>query len=119
MGADGLTPRTRQVLVEVEAAFGVTEIGGFCPGGCTSGHIAGSDHYTGHAIDVMLLPMTEANRSLGDRIAAWLVANAGSLSVSYVIWHDHIWSAERAGEGWRTYRHPSGLTSATARHLDH
>jgi hypothetical protein len=119
MGADGLTPRTRRVLIEIVRAFGVTEIGGFCPGGCTSGHIAGSDHYTGHAIDVMLLPLTEANRRLGDRIAAWLVANSRELEISYLIWRDHIWSAQRATEGWRPYDHPSGSSSATLRHLDH
>lgn len=119
MGPDGLTPRTRRVLVEVVRTFGVTEIGGFCPGGCTSGHIAGSDHYTGRAIDVMLLPLSDANRRLGDRIAGWLVANARTLAISYVIWRDQIWSAARADEGWRPYRHPSGAASVTERHLDH
>lgn len=119
MGADGLTPRTRRVLVEIVQAFGVTEIGGFCPGGCTSGHIAGSDHYSGRAVDVMLLPLTEANRRLGDRIASWLVANSRDLAISYVIWRDSIWSLDRAAEGWRGYSHPSGSTSTTLRHLDH
>ena len=119
MGADGLTPRTRRVLVEIVQAFGVTEIGGFCPGGCTSGHIAGSDHYSGRAIDVMLLPLSEVNRRLGDRIASWLVANSRDLAISYVIWRDRIWSLDRAAEGWREYSHPSGSTSTTLRHLDH
>lgn len=119
MGLDGLTPRTRRVLVEVVRTFGVSEIGGFCPGGCSSGHIAGSDHYTGHAIDVMLLPLSEANQRLGNRIAGWLVANAGALAVKYVIWHDRIWSVDHATEGWRPYNHPSGGSSPTLRHLDH
>ena len=119
MGPDGLTDRTRHVLVDVAASFGVHEIGGFCPGGCTTGHGPVSDHYTGHAIDVMLLPLDQANRDLGDRIASWLVANATRLAISYVIWHDHIWSLRRAAEGWRTYTSPWGGTSVTLRHLDH
>jgi len=119
VGPEGLTPRTRRVLVEIVRTFGVTEVGGFCPGGCTSGHIAGSDHYTGNAVDLMLLPMDDANRRLGDRIAGWLVANSGPLAVKYVIWRDLIWSADRAGDGWRSYSHPSGTSSPTMRHLDH
>ena len=118
MGPDGLTPRTRRAMHEVMHAFGVTDIGGYCPGGCRTGHIEGSDHYTGHAIDIMLLPMNEANRDLGNRIATWLVANADRLAVKYVIWNDHIWSAS-AAEGWRHYRHPGGLHSSTGRHFDH
>jgi hypothetical protein len=119
MGRDGLTPRTRGVLVAVVQAFGVTDIGGYCPGGCRDGHIAGSDHYTGHAIDVMLTSMTEQNRALGDRIATWLVANHQRLVIKYVIWYSQIWSARRASEGWRPYTHPSGAGGATLAHRDH
>jgi len=119
MGRDGLTPRTRGVLVAVVQAFGVTDIGGYCPGGCRTGHIAGSDHYTGHAIDVMLTPMTSENRALGDRIAAWLVANHQRLAVKYVIWYGRIWSARRSSVGWRPYTHPSGKGGATLAHRDH
>jgi len=119
MGPDGLTPRTRAVLGAVVQAFGVTDIGGYCPGGCRTGHIAGSDHYTGHAIDIMLTPMTSANRALGDRIAAWLVANHQRLAIKYLIWYDRIWSASRADEGWRPYVHPSRARSATLAHRDH
>ena len=73
---DGLTPRTRRAMHAVMQAFGVTYVGGFCPGGCRTGHITNSDHYTGHAFDFMLAPINDANRQLGDAIAAWLVANA-------------------------------------------
>lgn len=116
MGPDGLTPRTRTVLIAVRAAFGVTDIGGYCPGGCTTGHIPGSDHYTGHAIDIMLTPMTAANRALGDQIATWLVANHQTLAIKYVIWYDHIWQPTT---GWQPYTHPGGGTSPTERHEDH
>jgi hypothetical protein len=116
MGADGLTPRTRTAMLAVMAAFGVTDVGGFCPGGCTTGHIPGSDHYTGHAVDFMLLPMTSANRRLGDAIAGWLIANADRLAVKYVIWYERIWTRDR---GWYVYRHPSGRGGATLAHRDH
>ena len=117
IGADGLTPRTRTAMHAVIEAFGVTDVGGFCPGGCTTGHITGSDHYTGHAVDFMLLPMNQANRELGDRIASWLVANHDQLAVKYVIWSEQIWTP---GRGWHVYVHPDGNTSdPTVRHDDH
>ena len=37
----------------------------------------------------------------GDKMADWLVANAGSLKVKYVIWHARIWSQACSDEGWR------------------
>jgi hypothetical protein len=119
MDAGGLTPRARRALNEVRAGFGVINIGGYCPGGCRTGHIAGSDHYTGHAIDIMLTPINTSNRALGNRIAGWLVANADRLGVKYVIWNERIWSRARAAEGWRHYRHPSGRSNATLAHKDH
>ncbi len=106
MGPDGLTPRTRYVRDLIASGFGETNMGGWCPGGCTDGHVEGSDHYTGHAIDVMILPYTDPTRIAdGDRIATWLTANAQQLAVKYVIWRALIWSP---GEGWRPYTHPSG-----------
>jgi hypothetical protein len=119
MDAGGLTPRTRRALNEIRAGFGVTNIGGYCPGGCRTGHIRGSDHYTGRAIDIMLTPINGSNRALGDRIAGWLVANADRLAVKYIIWNERIWSRTRAADGWRPYRHPSGRNSATLAHRDH
>jgi len=119
MGPDGLTPRTRRAMHAVKQAFGVTNIGGSCPGGCRTGHIPGSDHYTGHAIDIMLTPINAQDRALGDTIANWLVANADRLAVKYVIWDDRIWSAARFAEGWRPYEHPSGTKCDSHAHRDH
>src|SRR5215213_910585 len=119
MGADGLTPRTRRVRDLAIADFDVHDIGGYCPGGCTSGHIRGSDHYTGHAIDIMLAPITPTRQALGNRIATWAAANARPLAIKYVIWNAQIWAATRAREGWRPYRHPSGHTNPTLEHRDH
>ena len=118
MGPDGLTPRTRYLRDLIRSGFGETNIGGWCPGGCTTGHIAGSDHYTGHAIDVMILPYTDPARIAdGNRIATWAVANADQLAIKYVIWRARIWTPE---EGWHPYSPPPGSRGdPTLMHMDH
>jgi hypothetical protein len=117
MGPDGLTPRTRYLRNLIRSGFGETNIGGWCPGGCTTGHIAGSDHYTGHAIDVMVLPYTDPARIAdGNRIATWAVANADQLALKYLIWRARIWTPD---EGWHPYTHPSGSRDPTLMHMDH
>ena len=113
--ADGLTPRAAQVRGLVVDTFGVTDIGGFA----TEGHVAGSDHYTGRAIDVMLTPLGPTNTELGWQIATYLQSRAQELGIKYLIWDGRQWSPERAGEGWRPYRHPSGGSSPTLDHQDH
>lgn len=112
---DGLRPRAAAAREEVVRVFGVTDIGGFAQ----SGHVAGSDHYEGRAIDVMLTPLGPANTELGWRIATYLQSNAQRLGITYLIWQARIWSPARAAEGWRPYRHPSGRGGATLLHLDH
>lgn len=112
---DGLMPAAARVRELVISTFGVTDIGGFA----TDGHTPGSDHYTGRAIDVMLVPMGAANTSLGWRIALYLQSNAQALSIKYVIWQARIWSVDRAAEGWRPYQHPDGGTNPTLLHMDH
>lgn len=115
----GLTPRTTRVLRLVQRRFpGVDSIGGYCRGGCTSGHTEGSDHYSGQAIDVMT-----TNKALGDRIARYLIRHQAELGVHYLIWRNQIWNADMAGQGWRGYcpdNCPFGATSdPTALHHDH
>ena len=117
MGPDGLTARTRYVRDLIKSGFGETNVGGWCPGGCTSGHVAGSDHYTGQAIDMMILPYTDPGRITdGNRLADWLIANADQLAIKYVIWRARIWTPD---ERWRTYTHPSGSIDPTLAHMDH
>lgn len=118
MGPDGLTPRTRHVMELIERRFDEHDIGGFCPGGCTTGHISSSDHYDGHAIDVMITPYTDPERvAKGRRIMDWLTANHRKLAIDYLIYRDRIWQPE---DGWDAYTHPSGnTTDPTLRHLDH
>jgi hypothetical protein len=73
--------------------FGISNVGGF-----NDRNIAGtndkSDHAYGLALDFM-----GGKQDLAD----FTVKKAAELGVKYVIYNSHIWSAERAGEGWRPY----------------
>jgi len=118
---DGLTDRARKVRDVVDAAFGEQETGGYAPGGVDNGHVAGSAHYDGRAVDVFFRPYDDPGQTrAGWALAHWLVVNADRLGVATVIYDDRIWSARRSAEGWRDYRHPSGETrDPVLRHLDH
>jgi hypothetical protein len=98
----GLVTHTIEVYRAVCAAFPAVSAWG--------GRSGSGDHGSGHALDIM------CSGSLGDAIAAYVRAHAGALGVSYVIWSQHIWSVERAGEGWRAM---SDRGSTTANHYDH
>jgi hypothetical protein len=84
------------------------------------GHIEGSAHYEGRAIDIFFRPVAEANQRLGWQQALWAVAHAESLEVATVIFDRQIWTADRSVQGWRAYEHPSGPTdNAVLLHEDH
>ena len=114
-GADGLTPAATRIRQLVIDTYGITDIGGLA----RDGHATDSDHYTGRALDVMLTPRGPDNTALGWRIALYLQANAANLHIHYLIWQARIWNIDRATEGWRPYRHPSGKSNPTYDHLDH
>jgi len=100
----GLTGRAAEVRNDVEAAFGDLSLGGFEPRGVTDGHMEGSAHYDGRAIDIFVRPRNEANNRLGWAIAYYLVAQADRLGIEHVIFDDLIWTSGRKSEdGWRDY----------------
>lgn len=74
---------------------------------------AGDDGYhgTGQALDVMT-----SDSELGWAIAEYIQANAAELGVIEILWYQQIWTAERAGEGWRPFEDRG---SPTANHYDH
>ena len=119
-GELGLTPRADAVRVAMREVFGKQILGGFEPQGVDSGHVEGSAHYEGRAIDVFFRPVSEANQRLGWQQALWAVAHADDLSVATVIFDREIWSAGRSVQGWRTYRYPGGATdNPVLLHEDH
>ncbi|TIC83953.1 hypothetical protein [Nocardioides sp. GY 10127] len=71
---------------------------------------ADGEHSQGLAIDVMV------SGDLGWEVAEYVRANYAALDVEYVIYAQHIWSVDRASEGWRAMEDRG---SATANHYDH
>lgn len=68
-------------------------------------------HGTGQALDIMI-----PDSATGDAIADFVLDNYQALGVSEIIWSQHIWTVERASEGWR-WMEDRG--SDTANHYDH
>jgi hypothetical protein len=124
--ANGLTPRANAVRNDVTKSFGDLPVGGFEPGGVRSGHIEGSAHYDGRAVDVFFRPVSSQNTRRGWVLAHYLVANADRLHIEHVIFDARIWTAGPASdEGWRDFD-PSGVdgdttaeTQAVLEHRDH
>jgi hypothetical protein len=109
-GQLGLTARADALRAAMREVFGKQTLGGFEPRGVDSGHIDGSAHYEGRAMDVFFRPITVENQQRGWTQAAWAVAHAERLAVATVIFDSAVWSARRSVSGWRDYRHPSGPT---------
>lgn len=84
-----------QVANSVGPRFGIKTIYGWAPGKY--------DHPKGLALDFMISDLGSNGRAIGNALAAFLVANARALNITYVIWYRQIWSLARAGEGWRPY----------------
>lgn len=102
----GLTRRADGVRRDIERAFGDLVMGGYAPGGVNTGHLPGSTHDEGRAVDVFVRPISPENRIRGWAIAHYLVAQARRLDVQTVIFDGRIWRAG-ADAGWRDYDPPS------------
>jgi hypothetical protein len=72
---------------------------------------AHGEHRSGKALDIMT-----SDVQLGNAIAAFLQGHASQLGIFDVIWRQHIWTTQRAGDGWRSMPNRG---SATANHYDH
>lgn len=121
---NGWTPRTNRVRRVLQTRFpAIRSIGGASTGG-ESGHVEGSYHYEGQALDVMMLPLGEVNGyprqvAAGNRIASFLIDNQAKYAVMRIIWRARIWDADEAAKGWEPYSHPSGSSGPTLMHQDH
>jgi hypothetical protein len=118
---DGLTARANRVRRNLENAFGPLPLGGFAPGGVTTGHMKGSAHYEGRAVDVFVRPISPSNKRKGWAIASYLVAHASRLYIEHVIFDNRIWTAgTRSEDGWRDYDPGNAPGNrATLEHRDH
>jgi hypothetical protein len=104
----GLVPRAARVRRDLEERFGTLSLGGFEPRGVSTGHMEGSTHYEGRAIDVFVRPINAENTQRGWALASYLVANADRLGIATIIFDDRIWHAgSRSDHGWTDYRVPS------------
>ncbi len=122
LGGNGLTPRAEAVRREAVAVFGELSLGGFAPGGVRSGHMEGSTHYDGRAVDIFFRPISEASKVRGWAVASYLAAQAERLQIQTIIFDDRIWTARRADEGWRDYdapRNDDPDVQAILEHRDH
>lgn len=117
----GLTQRAEEMRARIKNVFGKIPYGGYEPGGVSTGHIPGSAHYEGRAIDYFFRPIDNPQKKeAGWRLAQWAVAHAGELMINTVIYDDKIWTRQSSWLGWRDYEHPSGATdNPILRHLDH
>ena len=98
-----LQPASVKVYRAVCAAFPeLTTYGG------QDGH---GEHVNGEAIDFMV-----PDSATGQRVADFVYAHHAELDLFDIIWSQHIWTIERASEGFRSM---SDRGSATANHYDH
>jgi hypothetical protein len=103
-GRNGLTPRADRVRRDLHKAFGSLPLGGYDASGVSTGHMKGSAHYEGRAIDVFVRPINAGNKRTGWAIASYLVAHASRLDIDHVIFDKRIWTAgARSEQGWRDY----------------
>ncbi len=115
----GLTTRAEQVRSDVAELYGRIPTGGFAPGGVDSGHMKGSAHYSGRAVDFFFRPVSAENKVGGWALAHWAVANAARLGINTVIFDGRIWQVgSRSEEEWTAYRVPS-TSSGEAQILEH
>ncbi len=119
MGADGLTARADTLWHAVNAVFGPLPAGGFMPGGVRTGHVPGSAHYEGRAVDFFYRPITAKTIRHGWVLTQWLEAHAEKLQIATVIFDAQIWTPD-GGIAWRPYTYPDGATTnVTLLHYDH
>lgn len=121
MQANGLTPRANAMWDAIKRVFGPLPAGGFAPGGVQTGHMPGSAHYEGRAIDFLYRPVTVTSVRHGWVLAQWAEAHAAQLQIATVIFDERVWvPGPWHARGWQSYTVPEGpTTNPTLLHEDH
>lgn len=99
----GLKPVAMVVYRAVMARWDVPSVGGY------RAHSL-SVHQYGRAIDFMVYK----DWTMGDQIAAFLIANAKQFKVDHIIWRQRIWTPSSP-----SWRHMADRGGVTANHYDH
>lgn len=119
----GLTSRADAVRRSLGADFDGIVFGGYQPGGVTTGHMEGSAHYEGRAIDLFFRPVNKRQLRKGWAVAHYLVAHSERLRIETVIYDRKIWTRQQSPNGWREYRldvrGKPAATRAILLHRDH
>jgi peptidoglycan DL-endopeptidase CwlO len=109
-----ITQRMLHAYQQVQAA-GFTHFAS-----CYRSQEDGGEHPRGRACDFAAAPSgfggvaTGPDRDYGNRLAAWMIANATNLGVLYIIWFRQIWMPST---GWRAYTRGNGDPSSD--HTNH
>jgi hypothetical protein len=110
LGADvtAMLDNVEATVRAMAAKFGFTDVGGVRKSDPFP------DHPGGYAADYMI----RGDRSKGDALVAFSVANAKSLGVDYMIWYGRVWDVDKDPIGlphaqWRRY------TGTSNPHTDH
>ena len=113
--AGGPTPGAVTLRDYLESYFPQIEfVGGYSCRASTGDMSQASVHASGRALDLMLpLAGGDADNDLGDPIGNWLIENAESVGIQYIIWDRYTWDGSQvAGSKDGPYRGPNP-------HVDH
>lgn len=105
----GLLPGSRELSAYLQRSFrGISSIEGYACRPNTASTSRLSLHGTGRAIDIFIpLSRGSADNTVGDAVAHWLIANAESVGVQFIVWDRGSWNASRPpGTKLRTYSGP-------------
>jgi hypothetical protein len=103
--SDGLKPGAAKLRDYIYTYFPQTyQIGGFSCRAIVGNSSSMSVHATGRALDIMIPTIGgEANNSLGDPIGNWLIENAETIGIQFIIWDNWTWRADRSAPKDRSY----------------
>ncbi len=103
-----LLPGTRALAEHLKAKFrGAVSYGGYACRANTANAGELSVHASGRAIDLFVpLDRGQADNDLGDPIAHYLIQNAQSLGIEFIVWDRTSWGAHRPAPKHRYYSGP-------------